>query len=191
LVLVEDPGQVTVTWVILTEAALRFAKTTTLLATALAGSAFLVTGGGASAAQEDSATGGGQILFSEDGTGPGNTLAFTARGTSEIAKGQVQYVNREAGTGQDQTVEHGTVSCIDAQAASEDSPAFAKISGTWRNGKVFDLYVEDGGQGADSAGDFVTFIATDDTEPDCDFNAPDEQMELARGNAQVRDGDAG
>ena len=146
------------------------------LGVAALSSAFLVTGS-ATAGQQDAATGGGQILFSTDG-GAGNTIAFTAQGTAEAAKGQVQYVNREAGTGQSQVVQHGTVTCIDVQGT------IARISGTWRDGGAFGLYVQDNGEGSAAENDVVTVVPG---VSDCDFDDPDEFTALGRGNAQVRD----
>ena len=167
-----------VTWLILTEAALRFARTITLFVAVAAGSTFLTTGG-ASAAQEDAATGGGQILFGTEG-GAGDTIAFTARGTADAATGQVQYVNRTDGTGQGQTVQHGTVTCIRA----EGNVAF--IEGVWRDGGEFGLYVQDNGEGSAAEDDIVAI--TPANPDDCGDEAEDDNMTaLGRGNAQVRD----
>src|SRR5687768_16852989 len=58
----------------------------------------------------DRATGGGQILFSTRGAG--NTIAFTAQGTATDGKGQLQFIDRSGGNGQDQVKEHGEVTCI-------------------------------------------------------------------------------
>ena len=144
--------------------------------TALAG-AFALTATGATATQQDAATGGGQILFSSDG-GAGNTIAFTAQGTADAARGQVQYVNREAGKGQAQVVQHGTVTCIDVQGT------IARIAGEWRDGGTFGLYVQDNGEGKAAESDVVTVVPG---VSECDFDDPDEFTALGRGNAQVRD----
>lgn len=130
--------------------------------------------GVAGAAGEDAATGGGQVLVGTKGAG--DTIAFTAKG----AQGQVQYVDRTGGTGQDQTTHHGTVSCL------EVAGNVAKIAGTWRDGGPFNLYVEDNGEGKD-AGDVVTLLPADGAT--CDFETPEDEdkVALARGNAQVRD----
>lgn len=146
------------------------------LGVAALGSAFLVTGS-ATAGQYDAATGGGQILFSSDG-GAGNTIAFTAQGTADGARGQVQYVNREGGKGRSQVVKHGTVTCIDAEGT------VARIAGEWRDGGTFGLYVQDNGEGAAADNDVVTIVPG---VSDCDFDDPDSPTMLARGNAQVRD----
>ena len=151
-------------------------KTITLVGVGVAGAALALSGASAFAGQEDAATGGGQILVGTEG-GAGDTIAFTAQGTTEAAKGQVQYVDREGGTGQGQTVMHGTVECIDVQGNE------ARIAGTWRDGGSFGLYVQDNGEGDGS--DMIA-LTPDLTgcESDRDDNDP---TGLARGNAQVRD----
>lgn len=176
--------RVRVTRVILLEAALRLKTTTVLLATAAAGGVFLINGG-ATAAQPgvDSATGGGQTLV--DSQGAGNTIAFTARGTADAATGQVQYVDRSGGTGQDQVVAHGTVTCVEATGN------VAQISGTWTSGpnegETFYLYVEDNGQGSAADDDMVAMTPISSQGCSDDAN-PDNSVALARGNAQVDDG---
>jgi hypothetical protein len=137
-------------------------------------------GAAGAGASVDRATGGGQILFSTRGAG--NTIAFTARGTSQDASGQVQFLDRSAGNGQDQERFHGTVTCIDAMGNA------AKIAGVLTNGEPFNLFVEDNGEGATADAD-VIFFDTMAESPDCDFDEPDsDDLEaLARGNAQVYD----
>lgn len=127
----------------------------------------------------DRATGGGQILFSTKGAG--NTIAFTAQATASGAKGQVQFIDRSAGTGQSQVKYHGDVTCISVMGS------VAKIAGVLTNGDSFNLYVEDTGEGHGNA-DPIFFDAMADS-PDCDFDDPDDEdlMALARGNAQVYD----
>lgn len=148
---------------------------------ALAAVAVLAVPLAASAGSVDKATGGGQILFSSKGAG--NTIAFTAQGNSEAAKGEVRFIDRSAGTGREQVKYFGDVKCIDVQGT------VAKVAGTLRNGDSFNLYVEDTGEGQGNA-DPIFFDGMADT-PECDFDDPDsDDMEaLARGNAQVRDGD--
>ena len=152
-------------------------KTTfTLVGVGVAGAALALTGASAFAGQGDAATGGGQILVGD--AGAGDTIAFTAQGTAEAATGQVQYVDREGGTGQGQTVKHGTVTCIDVQGN------VARIAGEWREGGTFGLYVEDNGEG----GDATDMIAITPDLTDCAEDREDgERHGLARGNAQVRD----
>ncbi len=128
----------------------------------------------------DKATGGGQILFASQGAG--NTIAFTAQEKGGAAKGQVQFIDRTGGRGRDQVKYHGTVECIEAAGNA------AKIAGTLRNGDTFNLYVEDTGEGQGNS-DVIFFDGMAD-DPTCEFDTPsDDDLEaLARGNAQVRDG---
>lgn len=136
----------------------------------------------------DKATGGGQVLFSSDGKGAGNTIAFTAQNTGDgdAAKGQVQYVNREAGTGQAQTRFHGVVTCLRVEGK------VAQLSGTMRNDSTGDdtgfiILVEDNGQGAAADDDLIGFQRIPDPSCDEDDGDDDARLELARGNAQVHD----
>ena len=143
--------------------------------------AVLVVPFAASAGSVDKATGGGQILFSSKGAG--NTIAFTAQGTSEAATGEVRFIDRSAGTGREQVKYFGDVKCIQVEGDT------AKVAGTLRNGDSFNLYVQDTGEGKGNA-DPIYFDGMADT-PDCDFDDPDDEdmQALARGNAQVTDGD--
>jgi hypothetical protein len=136
--------------------------------------------------QTDRATGGGQVLVGTDG-GAGDTIAFTARGTAEPggARGQVQYVDRTGGTGIGQTVRHGTVSCLRVDGNT------AKIAGTWDQGGTFQLLVVDNGQGAAADDDLVTVQNAADPTCNQEDNDDDNQVALARGNAQVYDASAG
>lgn len=133
------------------------------------------------ASKTDRATGGGQILFATRGAG--NTISFTAQGTSTDAKGQLQFVDRSAGKGGDQVVLHGEVTCIDAMGST------AKVAGVLRNGDTFNLYVEDTGEGLGNS-DVIFFNSMAD-DPTCEFDTPaeDDLEALARGNAQVYDAD--
>jgi hypothetical protein len=148
-------------------------KTITLAGVGVAGVALALSGVSASAGQGDAATGGGQILVGSDG-GAGSTIAFTAQGTAEAGRGQVQYVDR---SGEEQVVQHGTVTCIDVQGN------VARIAGEWRDGGTFGLYVQDNGEGDGSDMIAVTPNLTDCAEDRDD----DDPTGLARGNAQVRD----
>ena len=135
----------------------------------------------ASAGSGDKATGGGQILFASKGAG--NTIAFTAQGTADDAKGQIQFIDRSGGNGREQVKYHGDVTCIIVEGT------VAKIAGVLRNGDSFNLYVEDTGEGHGNA-DPIYFDGMAD-DPSCEFDDPDSDdlQALARGNAQVRDGD--
>ena len=151
-------------------------KTITLVGVGAAGAALALSGTSAFAGQGDAATGGGQILVGSEG-GAGSTIAFTAQAVGDAASGQVQYVDR---SGEEQVVQHGTVTCIDVQ------DNVARIAGTWRDGGSFGLYVEDNGEGSNASSDDMIALTPDLTscESDRDDNDP---TALARGNAQVRD----
>jgi hypothetical protein len=126
----------------------------------------------------DRATGGGQTAVGLQGAG--NTIAFTAQntGSGDAATGQVQYIQRI--DGQDKL--HGTVSCLRVSANT------AKIAGTGRDGRAFQLYVVDNGQGANADNDMIMFQLAD--QATCDFDPGNNVPELARGNAQVYDAPA-
>lgn len=145
------------------------------LASLLAASAVLVTGV-ASAAPAPKTTGGGQVLVGSKGAG--DTIAFTAQGGTDGVKGQIQYVDREVGSGKGQTVYHGQPACLDVVGN------VAKVAGTWGDGGTFQLYVEDNGEGKDAT-DVVTLMQGEPAT--CDFDEPEDEdkVALARGNAQV------
>lgn len=151
-------------------------KTITLVGVGVAGAALALSGTSALAGQQDAARGGGQILVGSEG-GAGSTIAFTAEGTADAARGQVQYVDR---SGEEQVVQHGTVTCIDVQGN------IARIAGTWRDGGSFGLYVEDNGQGGTATSEDM--IAVTPELQGCESDREDDDpTALARGNAQVRD----
>lgn len=150
----------------------RFTVTVAVLAAAFP-AASAIAGSGT-----DRATGGGQILLSSDGKGAGDTIAFSARAGSP---GQIQYVDREGGTGIGQTVLHGTVSCIDAQGNT------AKLAGTFEDGSGFTLVVTDNGEGALADNDTIALQNSDDPTCDREDGDDDGSTALARGNAQVYD----
>ena len=127
------------------------------------------------APSENKVTGGGQYLVPEDG-GPGSTLAFTAQGTAETARGQIQQQLR-ADDGS-KTTRHGTVTCVDVQGTT------AKLAGLWRDGTPWQLYVQDNGEGAAADNDLLGFVE-EDNDDTCDFDPPEEPAELGRGNIQV------
>jgi hypothetical protein len=126
----------------------------------------------------DRATGGGQTAVGLQGAG--NTIAFTAQnsGAGDAATGQVQYIQRI--DGQDKL--HGTVTCLRVSGNT------AKIAGVGRDGRAFQLYVADNGQGSAAQNDMILFQFAD--EATCDFDQGDDVPELARGNAQVYDAPA-
>ena len=126
----------------------------------------------------DRATGGGQTAVGLQGAG--NTIAFTAQntGSGDAATGQVQYIQRV--DGQDKL--HGTVSCLRVSGNT------AKIAGTGADGRAFQLYVVDNGQGANADDDMIMFQLAGHAT--CDFDPGNQVPELARGNAQVYDAPA-
>ena len=139
----------------------------------------------------DRATGGGQIVLSSDIGGAGDTIAFTARGNSTSASGEVQWIQRTStnptgrGTGEDSLKAHGRVACLLV------SGNMAKISGSWVRGDFtgnFELNVVDNGEGL-ATDDTIVLQSEDDTSPTCDTETDDDdgQLALARGNAQVYD----
>lgn len=140
--------------------------------------AMLVTVAGANPSFS-SVTGGGQTDISTTGVGAGDTVAFTVRDES-TPNGQVQYVEREGGTGQIQTVYHSeTITCLRVQGTT------AWFAGTWRDGGIFEIVVEDLGEGA---GKDAIVVRDHTASPDCDDDDDEEDPSaLSRGNAQVRD----
>lgn len=139
----------------------------------------------------DRVTGGGQIFFnfstgeSEPVEGAGDTIAFTARETSEGVKGQVQIVERSGGTGQGQLKLHGTVTCLVVV-----NPTTARLAGTATRTdsdqrQNFEMLVTDNGEGVNAAADQIALAFV--TTPECDDDGEDDdnQTTLARGNVQV------
>lgn len=147
----------------------------------LAAAALLATPALAAAGEGDKATGGGQILVSDRGAG--STVAFTGQEDAGGVKGQVQIVDRAGGTGKNQVKYHGVVDCIEAVGN------MARLGGERKSGTGgrFLIVVTDNGEGANSAGDTIFFSRNADVTCDSD-EYDDQQTALARGNAQVRDG---
>lgn len=152
-----------------------------VLALAIAG-----TGTGSAGQTQYKVTGGGQTLVGSSGAG--NTIAFNARGGSGAgnADGQLQFVDRSAGTGQDQVVRHGHVDCVAVHSFEEDG-GHATVGGVFRDtGERFTLDVIDNGEGAAAENDIIEF--RDSQSPECaDRSETDDEpaIELARGNVQV------
>ena len=159
---------------------------TTLAIAAIA--ALAMSMGSANAGSGDKATGGGQVLL---GSGTKlSTIAFTAQqgtGGSLAAKGQVQFIDRTAGTGQSQVRYHGVVNCLEVEGN------YATIGGTKKSGTSsvgnFVLRVVDNGE-PNQGNDLIQFDqATEDNRCGDDDSNPTLTMGLAHGNAKVRDGD--
>ena len=147
---------------------------------------FAIPVSGAVAGNGDKATGGGQVLLGD--SGKASTIAFTAQGTTDAAKGQVQFIDRSAGAGKNQVKYHGVVDCIEVTGNRA-------IIGGHRRGDTADrfvLRVVDNGE-PNRGADMIQFdqesVAPDTCGDDDDDSAP--EFALAKGNAQVRDGDSG
>lgn len=131
----------------------------------------------------DRATGGGQVLVSTDG-GAGTTIAFNAHGGA-APKGQLQRIDRSAGTGQAQVRFHGVVDCYRQISANS-----AEFGGYNRNDTAdrWTAVVTDNGEGANAAGaDMIMFEDTAMDACEQDDNDDDNAVALARGNVQVYD----
>lgn len=153
----------------------------TLRKAAAAAVALLVMGGVALAGSpNDRVTGGGQTLLGTKGAG--NTIAFTIQGSGSDVKGQFQYVDRSAGTGQAQDSWHGSPVCLEVSG----STAKAVIQRN-DNGNKYELLLQDNGQGSNAENDIVTL--TSDEDPTCGSDDDDDEssVELGRGNIQVYD----
>lgn len=158
--------------------------------TAVAGLAVLASlAGTATAGSGDKATGGGQILLSNSGHGPGDTITFTAQERPDgTVVGNVNLIDR-VGDGSGKGVHfRGDVVCIEAVGN------VAKIAGVGRDGagntSGFTLVVTDNGEGAVADDDTIAFQLTDDVTCAREDGDDDSTTDLARGNAQVRDGGA-
>jgi hypothetical protein len=165
----------------------------------LIGSAIVAVGLGtlstASAAPSQwKVTGGGQIIAStQNGGGPGATLAFTARGNGGPARGQLQY-NDHLGV-----KFHGTVTCLvvmteDTDQNDETAPVkVARLGGTYTATTAgqtgfFQLYVEDHDNGGPQNGVEVLIFDDSSTDSSCaDEGEEDEEakLELGRGNITI------
>lgn len=154
---------------------------------ALAAVAALFFGMVAQGAEGDKVTGGGQTLVGT--TGAGDTIALTAHqvGPDIVGRGQVQYVDRDGGTGQGQIVYHGVVNCVDVE-----SDMTAILAGDWttrgreKNAGTFEIRVTDNGSPAE--GEDQVLIRENPVDPDCSDEDEDEEQEptaLSRGNMTI------
>jgi hypothetical protein len=165
---------------------------------ALCAVAFAAVPTGVAVAQSDGlkVTGGGQVVASGQTSGPGDTIAFNAQQTGPFdmdtapAKGQLQVVNRTAGTGQAQVKFHGTVTCIRTITVDDGmggEETFVRFGGNGRNGTPFTVDVQDNGEGATGGNDMIYFRERGATDDPCDDSDPATQLRsstLARGNVQ-------
>jgi hypothetical protein len=142
---------------------------------------FVATISAANAGGADKITGGGQVLVGTRGAG--DTIAFEAQntGTDDAARGQIQYVDRDGGTGQGQSIFHGEITCLVV------SGNMAKAAGTFSGGGPFQLIVVDNGEDGNADNDVVAL--QEDQDPTCEDDDDDDDADtaLARGNAQVHD----
>lgn len=146
-----------------------------------------VAGGSAGASNGDKATGGGQILLASDGRGPGDTIAFTAQARpGGTAVGNLNVIDRTGNTGKGGVHFRGDVICI----VAEGNVAKLAGIGEYKDGTTrgFTLVVTDNGEGQ-SNNDLIALQYTDDPTCEREDGDDDGQTDLARGNAQVRDGD--
>jgi hypothetical protein len=146
---------------------------------------FAISSGSAVAGNGDKVTGGGQVLIDTNSEhGAGSTLAYTAQGTVDSAKGRVTFIDR---SGAEMTKFKGIVDCVEVTGNYGIVGGYRRTDDSQR----FDLRVVDNGE----PGGGVDMIQFDENNPDVecgDENAKNEQPSalLARGNAQVRDGDS-
>lgn len=139
-----------------------------------------------SASSGDKVTGGGQILVSTDGRGPGDTITFQAQSRPDgTVEGMVNVIDRTAGAGGKGYHFRGDVTCLDVTG----NTAIVGGLGTGPdNTTAFTLIVVDNGQGAAADDDQITLTYTDDPTCNQDNSDDDNTTDLARGNAQVREG---
>ena len=157
-------------------------KNRRLAAVVVGTAAFVALPIAAQAADGDKATGGGQVLLGT--SGKRSTITFTAQQTGSAVKGQVNFVDRSAGAGQQQVHTKGTVTCIAVDGN------MAEIGGTLNNQSEtpFFLRVIDNGEGANASNDLIEYDNVgEDGDCDQDSDNPRFDLELAKGNAQVHE----
>jgi hypothetical protein len=164
-------------------------KTKFALAFALAG-ALAIPAGSAIAGNGDKATGGGKVIMSDDDV-KASTIAFTAQGTTDVAKGQVQFIDRSAGAGQNQVKYHGVVDCLEVTGNRAIIGGFRKKGDPADEEDRFVLRVVDNGE-PNQGQDLIQFDNETEAADTCGDDDDDTNPEfaLANGNAQVRDGDS-
>jgi hypothetical protein len=133
------------------------------------------------AADGDKATGGGQVLFSSSDA-KRSTITFTAQQKGDDVKGQINLIDRTAGSGQAQQHVKGTVECITVMGNT------AQIGGFLNDGNdtPFYLRVTDNGEGANAGNDMIEYDTIGE-DGDCEQDGMDDAPEvvLAKGNVQV------
>lgn len=146
-------------------------------------------------------TGGGQVIVDGE-TGSGDTIAFTAQQIGPLvsgvapAKGQLQVIDRQAGSGGAQVKFHGVVTCIrefTQSGGAQDGERFIRFGGRQKlNGKTgpsrFTTDVQDNGEGLTNVeGDMILFRKRGSGDNPCDASDTDTELrstKLARGNVQ-------
>lgn len=143
-------------------------------------------------------TGGGQVIADASNPGPGDTIAFNAQQTGEenaddggfLAKGQLQVINRTAGTGPSQVKFHGEVTCIVEFTYDNETyirfGGYEKVRGA-RTTTPFTVDTQDNGEGNQSD-DMILFRQRDENSDPCEEDEPDTDLRdtrLARGNVQA------
>jgi hypothetical protein len=149
-------------------------------------------------------TGGGQVIASGS-SGAGNTIGFNAQQNGAFvssiapAKGQLQIVDRTAGTGQAQVKFHGGVTCIrdftddNGTADPSDDEVYIRFGGYQKvKGKStttpFTTDVQDNGEGiAAVEADVILFrkrLVGDQPCDDSDATSDWSTTTLGRGNVQ-------
>ena len=149
-------------------------------------------------------TGGGQVVAGGgNGGGPGDTIAFNAQQTGDQgtmdaapAKGQLQVVNRVAGTGPAMVKFHGEVTCIRTVTFNEGSPdeqtyirfgGFEKVRGQTTT-TPFTVDTQDNGEGNNADDDYILFRERPQDADPCDDEELSTELRsttLARGNVQA------
>ena len=148
---------------------------------AVVGIVALVIPAAALSADGDKATGGGQVLIGS--SGKRSTITFTAQQTGGVARGQLNFIDRSAGAGQNQVHTKGTITCIEVNGNT------AEMGGTLNDEDQtpFYLRVVDNGEGANAGNDMILFDSMDETG-ECAQESDDDEnfdIELAKGNVQV------
>ncbi len=143
-------------------------------------------------------TGGGQVMAGNgNGGGPGDTIAFNAQQIGEQgamdsapAKGQLQVINRVAGTGPAAVRFHGEVTCIRTITFDDQTyirfGGYEKVRGQ-RTEIPFTVDTQDNGEGKDDD-DMIFFRTRGEGDDPCDDSDPATQLRnstLARGNVQA------
>lgn len=154
---------------------------------------FAISSGSATAGNGDKITGGGQVVLDTENPGVRtSTLAFTAQGTDDAAKGQVQLIDRQAGTGRNSVRFHGVVTCVET-GPGPDEENFGIAAGHKRGDESvpFVLRVIDNGQPSEGT-DLIQFDRGEDATNTCGDDSDDAELsgQVAHGNAKVRNGDS-